>query len=619
MTDLDRSTTTLAGGGADGGTGVPDPAGTLCALIADVLGLAAVDPGQSFTGLGGDSIQAIQVVSRARPAGLLVTTREVLRSETVAALAAGARAVGRSGAGTGPARTARRFGPFAPTPIMAWLGELGGPVDTYNQSLVLRTPAGFGTEDAVRVVQALLDTHDILRLRVPGGAGAAGADSAGTEPTGTESTGARPLVPPPGSVDARALIEHVEAGALGDEELPGLVTERVRAARRLLAPAEGIVLRAVRVDRGPARQGRLALVVHHLAVDGVSWRILQDDLRSSWEALAAGRAPEPAPVPTPFAHWAGLLRADATSGRRIAEAARWTDTLRPAPEPLGGVCASDRLDAESAVNRHTLTLPPDITGPLLTVAPGLVNGTVNDVLLTGLALAVLAWRRPDTGDGDGGSVLVDIEGHGREEITDGVDLSRTVGWFTTMYPVRFDLGLPDLADARAGGPTVGAALRQVKETLRAIPDHGIGYGLLRHGNSRTGPGLAALGIPEIGFNYLGRFPMGDTADWAAAPGHDFALDDADEGLPMAHAVEVNAAAHEGPDGLTLSATWTWAGNAYPADRVRALAEEWFAMLRALARHTALPGAAGLTPSDVSLTGLSQADLDAFESQLGDLL
>ncbi|MFJ8094305.1 condensation domain-containing protein [Streptomyces griseofuscus] len=616
MTDLDHSTTTLAGGGADGGTGVPDPAGTLCALIADVLGLAAVDPGQSFTGLGGDSIQAIQVVSRARPAGLLVTTREVLRSETVAALAAGARAVGRSGAGTAPARTARRFGPFAPTPIMAWLGELGGPVDTYNQSLVLRTPAGFGTEDAVRVVQALLDTHDILRLRVPGGAG---AGTAGMDSAGTESTGARPLVPPPGSVDARALIEHVEAGALGDEELPGLVTERVRAARRLLAPAEGIVLRAVRVDRGPARQGRLALIVHHLAVDGVSWRILQDDLRSCWEALAAGRAPEPAPVPTPFAHWAGLLRADATSGRRMAEAARWTDTLRPAPEPLGGVCASDRLDAESAVNRHTLTLPPDITGPLLTVAPGLVNGTVNDVLLTGLALAVLAWRRPDTGDGDGGSVLVDIEGHGREEITDGVDLSRTVGWFTTMYPVRFDLGLPDLADARAGGPTVGAALRQVKETLRAIPDHGIGYGLLRHGNSRTRPGLAALGIPEIGFNYLGRFPMGDTADWAAAPGHDFALDDADEGLPMAHAVEVNAAAHEGPDGLTLSATWTWAGNAYPADRVRALAEEWFTMLRALARHTALPGAAGLTPSDVSLTGLSQADLDAFESQLGDLL
>ncbi|OIK26905.1 hypothetical protein VT52_014300 [Streptomyces malaysiense] len=596
----------MAHEGAARGRNPVDPAGTLCALIADVLGLAAVDPGQSFTGLGGDSIQAIQVVSRARPAGLLVTTREVLRSETVAALAAGARAVGPLGAGAGPARPARRLGPFAPTPIMAWLGELGGPVDTYNQSLVVRTPAGFGAEDAVRVVQALLDTHDILRLRVPGGAGAAGA---------------QPTVPPPGSVDAHALVESVAAGAATDEELPGLTTQRIRAARRLLAPAEGIVLRAVHIDRGPARQGRLALVVHHLAVDGVSWRILLDDLRVGWERLSEGREPGLAPVPTPFAHWAGLLRADATSGRRMAEAGRWAATLRPAPEPLGGVCALDRLDAESAVNRYTLDLPPDVTGPLLTVTPGLVNGTVNDVLLTGLALAVLAWRRPGTGDGDGdgGSVLVDVEGHGREEITDGLDLSRTVGWFTTVYPVRLDLGRPDLADARAGGPAAGAALRQVKETLRAIPDHGIGHGLLRYANSRTGPGLAALGIPEIGFNYLGRFPMGDAADWSAAPGHDFGLDDADEGLPMAHAVEVNAAAHEGPAGLTLSATWTWAGNAYPAGRVRALADEWFAMLRALARHTALPGAAGLTPSDVSLTGLSQADLDAFESQLGEVL
>ncbi|MFY4720714.1 phosphopantetheine-binding protein [Streptomyces sp. LaBMicrA B280] len=234
MTDLDRSTTTLADNGVDGGTGVVDPTGTLCALIADVLGLAAVDPGQSFTGLGGDSIQAIQVVSRARPAGLLVTTREVLRSETVAALAAGARAVGRPGAGAGPARTARRLGPFAPTPIMAWLGELGGPVDTYNQSLVLRTPAGFGAEDAVRVVQALLDTHDILRLRVPGGAATIDAGAAPGSTAGAEPTGAGPSVPPPGSVDARALIEHIEADTATDEELPGLVTERVRAARRLL-------------------------------------------------------------------------------------------------------------------------------------------------------------------------------------------------------------------------------------------------------------------------------------------------------------------------------------------------------------------------------------------------
>lgn len=582
---------------------------TLRSLFADVLGLAEVDPGHSFTGLGGDSIQAIQVVSRARAGGLVISTRDVLRSESVTALAAAARTQDRVRADARPSAPPRRLGPLAPTPIMGWLGELGGPVDTYNQSLVLRTPPGFGADAAARILQALLDTHDVLRMRLPDGIGADRGE---------------PVLPPAGSVAAVDLLEHVDAHGLDDEALPALTRERMRAARRLLSPRDGRMLRAVLLDRGAGRQGRLALVIHHLAVDGVSWRILQDDLRSCWPALAEGRDPAPDPVHTPFAHWADLLRAEATSGHRMAEAARWADALREAPHPLAGVRAPGALDPESPANTHTLTLPPDVAGPLLTTAPALVNGTVNDVLLTALALAVLGWRltgadgRAADPDGDG-AVLVDVEGHGREDIADGLDLSRTVGWFTTVFPVRLALGRPDLDDARAGGPAVGAALRLVKEELRAVPDKGIGFGMLRHLNSRTGPALAGPGIPEIGFNYLGRFPMGGAADWDAAPGHAFALDDADDGLPMAHAIEVNAAAHEGPDGLTLSATWTWAGNAYPGERVRDLAQEWFTMLRAVAVHAALPGAGGLTPSDVSLAQISQADLDTFESQLGALL
>ncbi|MFF7240942.1 condensation domain-containing protein [Streptomyces collinus] len=579
---------------------------TLRRLVAQVLGLAAdaVGAGQGFTELGGDSIQAIQVVSRARAAGLLLTTRDVLRSDSLAALATTARSADGPGAGEGPAEPPRRTGPVAATPIMAWLGELDGPVDTYHQSLVVRTPAAFRAEHAVRVVQTLLDTHDMLRLTVPGGAGAAAADC---------------FVPPPGGIDAHTLVEHVHAPDATDTELPALTAGRIAAARRSLSPADGVMVRAVLVDRGPLRQGRLALVVHHLVVDGVSWRILQDDLRTCWERLAAGQDPILEPAPTPFAHWADLIAADATSGRRMAEATRWAETLRPAPEPLGGICRLDRLDPESTDRRLTLTLPPEVAEPLLTAVPGIVNGTVNDVLLTGLALAVLAWRRPVTGPADGGTVLVDVEGHGRQDIAGAPDLSRTVGWFTTVHPVRFDLGRPDLDDVRTDGPAAGAVLRMVKETLRAVPDHGIGHGLLRHGNSRTRPALAALGVPEIGFNYLGRFPMGDSADWAAAPGHDVALDESDDGLAMAHAVEVNAAAHDGPGGTSLSATWTWAGNACPDDRAHALAHEWFAVLRALVAYAALPGTVGLTPSDVSLPGLGQADLDAFEAQFGELL
>ncbi|MFD9477989.1 MULTISPECIES: condensation domain-containing protein [Streptomyces] len=586
-----------------------DPVRTLRTLFAEVLGRAEVDAGHSFTGLGGDSIQAIQVVSRARTAGLVVSTRDVLRAESVSALAATARAHGRAGESAGPAVPPRRLGPLVPTPIMGWLAGLGGPVDTYNQSLVLRTPPGFGAADAERTVQALLDTHEMLRLRLPDGIGASGAE---------------PLVPPAGSVAAAELLEHVDARGRGDGELPALTRERMCAARRLLSPREGHMLRAVLLDRGAGQQGRLALVVHHLVVDGVSWRILQDDLRVCAAALAEGRDPALEPAHTPFAHWADLLRAEATSGRRTAEADRWAAALREAPQALAGVRAPGGLDPESPDHTFTLTLGPDVTGPLLTTAPGLVNGTVNDVLLTALALAVLGRRSADGEDGpDGadeeGAVLVDVEGHGREDVADGTDLSRTVGWFTTVFPVRLALGRPDLDEARAGGPAVGAALRLVKEELRAVPDKGIGFGLLRHLNSRTGPDLAARGVPQIGFNYLGRFPMGGDDPWDAAPGHAFALDDADEGLPMAHAVEVNAAAHEGPDGLTLSATWTWAGNAFQGSWVHDLAQEWFTMLRAVVTHAARPDAGGLTPSDVSLTQVSQADLDTFESQLGALL
>ncbi|MFF4406841.1 condensation domain-containing protein [Streptomyces sp. NPDC001404] len=574
---------------------------TLRALFAEVLGVPEAGPDDSFTGLGGDSILAIQLVSRARLAGLVLSTRDVLRKDTVRALAAAAREPER----TAPADPPQRTGRITPTPIMHWLRELGGPVDTYHQSLVVRTPAGLRQDALETILQALLDTHDALRLRLP---------------SGTASAVWEPVIEPPGSVAAAGLLVRTDARDVDDAALPEVMKRHIAMARGLLAPQDGVMVRAVWLDRGPGRQGRLALLVHHLVVDGVSWRILQDDLVTCWEALSRGEEPRPEPARTPFAHWSAVLATEAGRGRRMAEAGAWQETLRTDPAPLGGICALDRLAPERAECTFTVTLPSEVTVPLLTGAPSLVNGTVNDVLLTGLALAVLAWRRGQGGGADDeGAVLVDLEGHGREELTEGLDLSRTVGWFTSVYPVRFALGAVDTDDARSGGAAVGAALRQVKEALRAVPDKGIGHGLLRHLNSLTGPGLAARGIPGIGFNYLGRFPMGDEADWAAAPGHDFALDSADEGLPMAHAVEVNSAAHEGPGGLVLTATWTWADNAYRAEQVRALADEWFAMLTAVAAHAQRPGTGGLTPSDVSLSGISQADLDDFASQLGELL
>ena len=139
--------------------------------------------------------------------------------------------------------------------------------------------------------------------------------------------------------------------------------------------------------------------------------------------------------------------------------------------------------------------------------PAAFHCGINDVLLTGLVLAVARWCRR-RGRGAGTAVLIDLEGHGREEIFADVDLSRTLGWFTSLYPVRLDPGALDLAEALAGGAALGRALKIIKQQLHAVADKGLGYGLLRYLNAETALQLAGLPSPEIGFNYLGRFPGG---------------------------------------------------------------------------------------------------------------
>ena len=220
------------------------------------------------------------------------------------------------------------------------------------------------------------------------------------------------------------------------------------------------------------------------------------------------------------------------------------------------------------------------------------------------------------------AVLVDVEGHGREEamadVAVGLDLSRTVGWFTSLFPVRLDpgaldAGALDLDDALAGGEAIGRALKTIKEQLRALPDRGLGYGLLRYLNPQTAPTLAALPSPQIGFNYLGRFAAPGSADWASAP-EAVPLGGGDPGLALAHAVEVNALTLDGADGPSLSATWTWAPALMSDAMVRDLAEGWFRALTAVVQHAERPGAGGRTPGDLKLVRLTQDEIDEIERQ-----
>ncbi|WP_182313157.1 condensation domain-containing protein [Streptomyces sp. SCUT-3] len=264
-----------------------------------------------------------------------------------------------------------------------------------------------------------------------------------------------------------------------------MVAREAEAARGRLVPESGVMVQAVWFDAGPQTAGRLLLVLHHLVVDGVSWRILLPDLAAAWDAVAAGRRPELEPVGTSFRRWSQELAALAQNPARLEELPLWTGMLDGPQELLGDRDLDAREDTVGTVRHVTVTVPAERTEQLLTTVPSAFHAGVDDVLLAAFALAVTDWRRRKGRSADGG-VLVDLEGHGRHDVVEGVDLSRTVGWFTSLYPVRLDPAVEDWQEVWAAGPEAGRVLKRVKEQLRALPDHGIGYGLLRHLSPQTG-------------------------------------------------------------------------------------------------------------------------------------
>jgi non-ribosomal peptide synthase protein (TIGR01720 family) len=373
------------------------------------------------------------------------------------------------------------------------------------------------------------------------------------------------------------------------------------AAQARLDPERGVVVQAVWTDAGPARPGRLLLLLHHLVVDGISWRVLLPDLAAAWEAVAAGVEPRLQPVRTSFRRWAQRLAAAA--GERTGELPLWREALATPDPALGAGPLDPDRDTAHTARALSVTMPAEATEAVLGAVPAALHAEVNDVLLAAFATAVAGWRRRH-GRGDGTAVVLDLEGHGREDVVGGADLSRTVGWFTSLYPVRLDPGAGD----------IGAAVARVKEQLRAIPDKGIGYGMLRHLDPVAGPELAARPGPQIGFNYLGRFAAGGggTADWTPVADGGVLGGGSDAGLALAHVIEVNAITEDRPGGPRLTATWAWAPALLAEAEVRDLADAWFAALEALVEHVRSGGAGGVTPSDISLVALSQDELDEFE-------
>ncbi|HYP63562.1 MAG TPA: condensation domain-containing protein, partial [Acidocella sp.] len=565
----------------------------LCGLFADVLGVAGVGINDNFFELGGDSIISIQLVSRARQAGLLITARAVFQHQTVAALAATAAVAAEKTSSIADIAT----GALPLTPIMHWLLERGGLVDRFSQTMLLQVPSGVQEKHLIGALQVVLDHHDALRLRLvaPGDGGEVSLE-----------------VLPAGKIAGGMCLRRIDVCGLAQDAWDACIAQQAQAARARLVPAAGVMTQAVWFDAGAQNPGRLLLTIHHLAVDGVSWRILVPDLVAAWAAIARGDAAALGSRGTSFRGWAYRLAAEAKAGPRVAELGFWTSMLQGRSLSLVDGTLDHAGDNGGDVGQLTLTLPMPLTAALLTRVPSAFHANINDVLLTGLVVAVTHWCHVRGREG-GTAVLIDVEGHGREEIFADVDLSRTVGWFTSLFPVRLDPGAVDIAEALAGGPALGRALKIIKQQLHALPEHGLGYGLLRYLNAQTAAQLAGLAAPQIGFNYLGRFPAGGSVDWVAAAER-VPLGGSDAALGLFHCIDLNVVTEDAADGPVLRATWSWAGALLLEREVRNLAQNWFAALAALVRHVEQPGAGGRSPCDLPLLALSQAEIERLEGK-----
>jgi amino acid adenylation domain-containing protein/non-ribosomal peptide synthase protein (TIGR01720 family) len=542
----------------------------LARIWAQVLRRERVGVHDNFFELGGDSILSIQVILRAAKEGIRIVPRQIFAHGTIAELAAVA--------GTAPVVHAEQ-GPVtgeAPlAPVQAWFfAQDFADAHHWNQAFLFRAAERIDPAVLARAVDAVTAHHDALRARFRRGA------------DGWTQHFAAPGGPSP--------VVSVDLAAVPDAELGEAVAAAAAREQASLDLENGPVVRVALLDCGPARPQRLLVAVHHLVVDAVSWPPLLEDLETALAALAAGEEPRLPPKTTSYAHWTRRLSAYARTPEARAEVGWWSDAVPALAVPLPVDAGGD--DVEGAAGAVAVELDEEETRALLEEVPPVYGTQVNDALLAALAIALAEW----TGRAE---ALVELEGHGREDLFEDVDHGRTVGWFTTMYPVLL-----------RAGEGAGDTLRGVKETLRAVPRRGIGYGLLRWaGDPADRATLAARARPEISFNYLGQMD-------GAASGPAQLLVPADESAgpvrspraPRRHRISV--------EGLTAGGRLRMAffhGTAvHRRETVERLAAAYAAALRSIIAHCRQGDAGGFTPSDFPEAGLDQASLDALMSQLG---
>ncbi len=537
----------------------------LVEIWTEVLGVDQVGVYDNFFELGGDSILSIQVVARANQRGLNISPKDIFQNPTIAGLAAVA-AVSRR---TIVAEQGEVTGDAPLTPIQQWFFERDfEDKHHWNQSLMFQLTQALDREALAEALRALLAHHDALRLRFV-----------------REGDAWRQVFAPMTSQDP---LHWFDLSHMPDDAVAEAIQARAAELQASIDLDAGQLFHAGYFHLGGERPPRLLLIVHHLAVDGVSWRILLEDLQMAYLAASSGRSIDLPPKTTSFKYWAERLAEYAASPEVTRELDTWLRLGNeffyplPADEPYGE-------NTEASVAQVAVSLSAEETEALLKEVPNAYRTHIDEILLAALARTLFEWTYDPR-------VLVHLEGHGRMDVFDEVDHSRTVGWFTNMYPVLLDIG--------AAGDDRSLILA-VKEQMRAIPDEGFSYGLLRYLNPETSAQMVSLPEPEIAFNYLGQFDQALPENALFRPAAEGKGPDRSPNAKRPFLIGVNG----GVMGGKLSLQWSYSRNIHHRETIQRLAEDYMRNLRTLIAHCLSPEAGGVSASDFDLAGLSQRELD----------
>ncbi|MFB2875779.1 amino acid adenylation domain-containing protein, partial [Floridanema aerugineum] len=551
----------------------------LAQIWTEVLKVDPIGIHDNFFELGGDSILSIQIVTKARQAGLQLTVNQLFAHQTIAELAAVAGT-------TKVIQIAQKLvtGKVHLTPIQQRFFDLKW-VEThhFNQSFLFTTPSDFQPELLSPIWEKLLQHHDALRLRFT------------PSESGWEQIHATPT--------KKIAYSYFDLSSLPKTEIPATIENTANSLQASLNLASNLVQIAY-FKLEEDQPGRLLIVIHHLVVDGVSWRILLEDLLTAYQQLSQSQAIQLPPKTTSFQDWAQHLKeyaqyAYGTLTRTEKLKSELTYWLRGSEVNVSQIPVDylQGVNTVASAESISVSLTPAETQALLQEVPKAYKTQINDVLLTALVLVLSRWTNSN-------SVRFNLEGHGREDIIEGVDLSRTVGWFTTLFPVLVELEETD---------NLGTILKSFKEQLRKIPHKGIGYGLLRYlcDDPEVKSQVQKIKEAEINFNYLGQF--GQALNQSSllqlateSTGNSLSLAGQRSGL-----LDVNAAIAE----EQLHIHWIYSSNVHSSSTIEKIATDFVTTLRELIAHCLSPENGGYTPSDFPLIKLTQPELDRVLASL----